>query len=94
MMTENYLIPGQYIHMLDQNVQPGGIPKTVEIMIDAYSALMGQALNNDAHIITFYNVWDRKRLFLHSNFTLSMKYGYGCEVGESYHVFLVKALIF
>jgi hypothetical protein len=63
MKTANYLIPGQYIPMLDQNVQPGGIPKTVEIMIDADSALMGQALNNYLHTITFYNVWNRKRLF-------------------------------
>jgi hypothetical protein len=76
--------------MLDQNVQPGGIPKTVEIMIDVDSALMGQALNNDAHIIIFNNIWDRTRLFLHSNFTLSRKYGYVCEVGESYHKLVKK----
>jgi hypothetical protein len=63
MITENYLIPGQYIQMLRPSA-PGAIPSTVDIMIDADSALLGQPPNNDAHTILFYNVWDRTRLFL------------------------------
>jgi hypothetical protein len=51
---------------------------------------LGQPQNNDAHTITFHNVWDRTRLFLHSNFTSSMKHGNVCEVGESYHKLVKK----
>jgi hypothetical protein len=63
MTTENYLLLDQYVNMIDLNVPPGGIPKTVEIRIDVDSALFGQPSNNDAHTIIFNNVWDRIRLF-------------------------------
>jgi hypothetical protein len=92
--TIDYLNENNYIKMSLPNISPGHGKYTVEIMLDTDSALAGHPPNNDGHNIYIFNIWDKIKLFLHSSFSISMKDGYVCEVGESYHKLAKKYPMF